>query len=147
VIIISILAVIVLAQGWEDIEAYAKAKKDWLGRFLKLEHGIPPHDVYRRVMNRLNPAEAERCFMDWVRAIRKTYEREVIAIDGKTVRGHFKAGEGGKALHVVSAWATENRLVFGQVKTEEKSNEITAIPALLEKIALEGCIVTIDAAD
>jgi hypothetical protein len=147
VVISSILAVIALAHGWEAIEAYAEAKKDWLGRFLKLKHGIPPHDVYRRVMNRLNPAEVERCFTDWVRAIRKTYEREVVAVDGKTVRGHFKAGEGGKALHVVSAWATENRLVFGQVKTEEKSNEITAIPVLLEKIALEGCIVTIDAAD
>jgi hypothetical protein len=78
VVIISILAVIALAQGWEDIEAYAKAKKDWLGRFLKLEHGIPPHDVYRRVMSRLKPEEVERCFMDWARAIRKEYEREVV---------------------------------------------------------------------
>jgi hypothetical protein len=146
-IIISILAVIALAQGREDIEAYAKAKKDWLGGFLKLKHGIPPHNVYRRVMNRLNPAEAERCFMEWVQAIRKAYEREAAAVDGKTVRGHFKAGVGGKALHAVSARAAENRLVFGQVKTEEKSSGITAIPVLLEKIALEGCIVTIDAAD
>jgi hypothetical protein len=81
--------------------------------------------------------------MNWVRAVKKDYEREIIAIDGKTVRGHFKTG--GKALHIVSAQAVENRLVFGQVKTEEKSNEITAIPTLLEKLALEGCIVTIDA--
>jgi hypothetical protein len=74
--------------------------------------------------------------MNWVRAIKKDYEREIFAIDGKTVRGHFKAGAGGKAPHIVSAWVTENRLVFGQVKTEEKSNEITAIPTLLEKLAL-----------
>jgi predicted transposase YbfD/YdcC len=94
-------------------------------------------------MCRIAPEEIEECFMDWVRAIRRDYEREIIAIDGKTVRGHFRSGA--KALHIVSAWATENRLVFGQVKTEEKSNEITAIPTLLEKLALEGCIVTIDA--
>jgi predicted transposase YbfD/YdcC len=143
VIVITILAVIALAQGWEDIERYAKAKEAWLRRFLKLENGIPHHDVYRRVMTRLDPEEIERCFMNWVRAIKQDYQREIIAIDGKTVRGHFKSG--GKALHLVSAWATENRLVFGQVKTEEKSNEITAIPTLLEKLALEGCIVTIDA--
>jgi predicted transposase YbfD/YdcC len=94
-------------------------------------------------MSRIAPEEIERCFMNWVRAIKKEYEREIIAIDGKTVRGYFKTG--GEALHIVSAWATENRLVFGQVKTEEKSNEITAIPKLLEHLALEGCIVTIDA--
>lgn len=143
VIVITILAVIAMAQGWEDIQGYAKAKENWLRRFLPLEHGIPHHDVYRRVMTRLDPSEIEACFMNWVRAIKREYKREIIAIDGKTVRGHFKSG--GKALHLVSAWATENRLVFGQVKTEEKSNEITAIPTLLEKLALEGCIVTIDA--
>jgi predicted transposase YbfD/YdcC len=143
VIVITILATIAMAQGWEDIERYARSKEGWLRRFLKLEHGIPPHDVYRRVMIRIVPEEIEACFMNWVRAIKKEYEREIIAIDGKTVRGHFKAGS--KAIHIVSAWATENRLVFGQVKTDEKSNEITAIPTLLEKVALEGCVVTIDA--
>jgi hypothetical protein len=91
-------------------------------------------------MGRIKPEEIERCFMNWVRAVKKDYEREIIAIDGKTVKGHFKGG--GKALHIVSARAAENRLVFGQVKTEEKSNKITAIPTLLEKLALEGCIVT-----
>jgi hypothetical protein len=94
-------------------------------------------------MGRIIPEEIERCFMNRVRAVKKDYEREIIAIDGKTVRGHFKGG--GKALHMVSAWAVENRPVFCRVKTEEKSNEITAIPALLEKPALEGSIVTIDA--
>ncbi|MDR2136497.1 MAG: ISAs1 family transposase [Treponema sp.] len=102
------------------------------------------------MISRIAPEEIEQCFINWVRAIKREYEREVAdvkseAIDGKTVRGHFKAG--GNALHIVSAWATENRLVFGQVKTEEKSNEITAIPALLESLDISGCIVTIDAAD
>jgi hypothetical protein len=145
VIVITILAVIALAEGWEDIERYARAKEPWLRRFLKLENGIPHHDVYRRVMTRLDSGEIEEGFMNWVRAIKREYTREIIAIDGKTVRGHFKSGA--KPLHLVSAWATENRLLFGQVKMEEKSNEIPAIPALLEKVALEGCIVTIDDRD
>jgi hypothetical protein len=109
--------------------------------------GIPHHDVYRRVMGRIKPEEIEQCFMNWVRAIKKEYKREITAIDGKTVRGHFKARNGGKALHIVSARATGNWLVFGQVKTGEKSNKITAIPALSEKPVLTDCIVTIDAAD
>ena len=147
VIVITLLAVMAFAKGWEDIELYGKTKKAWLQRFLPLKHGIPKHDVYRRVFNRLNPQDIERCFMAWVRAIKQDKEREVIAIDGKTVRGSFNTRQGSKAIHLVSAWATENRLVFAQVKTEEKSNEITAIPALLEMIALKGCMVTIDAAD
>ena len=119
VIVITILAVIAMAQGWEDIERYGKAKEPWLRRFLELEHGIAPHDVYRRVMYRIKSEEIESCFMNWVRSIRKVYEREIIARDGKTVRRHFKTGS--KALHVVSAWATENRLGAGQVKTDEKA--------------------------
>jgi hypothetical protein len=128
VIVITILAVTATAQGWEDIERYEKAKEAWLRGFLSLEHGIPCHDVYRRVMGRIKLEEIEQCFMNWVRAVRKDYEREIIAIDGKTVRGRFKGR--GKALHMVSAWTAENRLVFGQAKTEEKSNEITAIQTL-----------------
>ena len=144
VVAITILAVMSFARGWEDIERYGKAKREWLSRFLELKSGIPKHDVYRRVFAVLKPSLIESCFMDWVRAIKRDSPREIIAIDGKTARGSFNP-ETGKALHVVSAWATENRLVFGQVKTDEKSNEITAIPALLDKIALEGCVVTIDA--
>jgi predicted transposase YbfD/YdcC len=145
VITITILAVMSFARGWEDIEGYGQAKAEWLGKFLRLENGIPKHDVYRRVFCALKPGAVEECFMEWVRAIKREYKKEVIAIDGKTVRGSFNAKGGGKAIHLVSAWATENRLVFGQVKTEEKSNEITAIPVLLDKMALEGSIVTIDA--
>ena len=144
IIVITILAVLSFAKGWEDIERYGKAKRRWLSKFLELKKGIPKHDVYRRVFNVLKPELIEACFMNWVRAIKQNTPREVIAIDGKTVKGTFNTGSG-KALHIVSAWATTNRLVFGQVKTDDKSNEITAIPALLEKIALEGSIVSIDA--
>jgi predicted transposase YbfD/YdcC len=133
------------ATGWEDIERFGKARKKWLAKFLKLEHGIPKHDVYRRVFCVLKPKEIEKCFMNWVRAIKQNVDREIIAIDGKTVRGSFNAVDGAKAIHLVSAWATENKLVFGQIKTADHSNEITAIPSLLDMIAMEGCIITIDA--
>jgi predicted transposase YbfD/YdcC len=145
VIVITLLAVMAFAEGWEDIETYGKAKEGWLKKFLPLEHGIPQHDVYRRVFTRLKSEAVASCFMAWVRAIKQDISREVIAIDGKTVRGSFNTRQETKAIHLVSAWATENRLVFAQVKTDEKSNEITAIPTLLEMIALKGCIVTIDA--
>jgi predicted transposase YbfD/YdcC len=150
VIVIAFLAVISGADGWESIERYGVMRKKWLGKFLALTEGIPKHDVYRRVFCALRSELLESCFMNWVRDIRQNIKREVIAIDGKTVRGmatksRFKAGTEVKSIHLVSAWATENRLVFAQVQTEEKSNEITAIPALLEQIAIEGCIVTIDA--
>jgi predicted transposase YbfD/YdcC len=144
IIVITILAVLSFAKGWEDIQRYGEAKREWLSKFLELKHGIPKHDVYRRVFNVLNPELIESCFMNWVRAIKQNTEREIIAIDGKTAKGSFNA-ETGKALHIVSAWAAANRLVFGQVKTDDKSNEITAIPTLLDKIALQGCIVSIDA--
>ena len=145
VIVITLLAVMAFAEGWEDIEKYGKAKEGWLKKFLPLQHGIPKHDVYRRVFIRLKPEAISSCFMEWVRAIKRDIQREVIAIDGKTIRGSFNTRTEQKAIHLVSAWATENRLVFAQVKTEEKHNEITAIPTLLEMIALKGCIVTIDA--
>jgi predicted transposase YbfD/YdcC len=145
VIVITLLAVMAFAEGWEDIEKYGKAKEGWLRKFLPLRHGIPKHDVYRRVFSRLKSEAIASCFMEWVRTIKRDINREVIAIDGKTVRGSFNSRKESKAIHLVSAWATENRLVFAQIKTEEKSNEITAIPTLLEMIALKGCIVTIDA--
>jgi predicted transposase YbfD/YdcC len=133
------------AEGWEDIEKYGNAKESWLRKFLPLTNGIPHHDVYRRVFTRLQSDSIASCFMAWVRAIKREVIREVIAIDGKTVRGSFNTRQETKAIHLVSAWATENRMVFAQVKTEEKGNEITAIPNLLEMIALKGCILTIDA--
>jgi len=145
VIVITILAVMAFAEGWEDIEAYGIAKQEWLKKFLPLQNGIPKHDVYRRVFNCLQPSAIEQCFMAWVRDIKQDIAREIIAVDGKTVRGSFNSQSEASPLHLVSAWATGNRLVIAQVKTQDKSNEITAIPTLLELIALKGCIVTIDA--
>jgi hypothetical protein len=125
VIVITLLAVMAFAEGWEDIEKYGKAKERWLKKFLPLEHGIPKHDVYRRVFTRLKPEAVSSCFMEWVRAIKRDLMREVAdyksgAIDGKTVRGSFNTRTGQKAIHLVSAWATENRLVFAQVKNRGK---------------------------
>lgn len=145
IIVITLLATISGAEGWEDIELFARSRKDQLQRFLLLQHGIPHHDTYRRVFSRLIPEQIEACFMAWVRSIRETIDQEVIAIDGKTLRGSLDRNKALKAAHLVSAWACENRLVFAQVKVDEKSNEITAIPELLSMIALEGSIVTIDA--
>ena len=133
------------AEGWEDIETYGQSKQEWLKKFLPLRNGIPKHDVYRRVFSRLHPAAVETCFIAWVRDIKQDTEQEIISIDGKTVRGTFNANRETPALHLVSACASKNRLVLAQVKTQDKSNEITAIPLLLELIALKGCIVTIDA--
>jgi predicted transposase YbfD/YdcC len=145
VIVITILAVMAFAEGWEDIETYGLAKQAWLKKFLPLHNGIPKHDVYRRVFNRLHPAAIEQCFMAWVRDIKQDAAHEIIAVDGKSVRGSFNSQLDASPLYLVSAWATRNRLVLAQVKTQDKSNEITAIPLLLELIALKGCIVTIDA--
>jgi len=145
VIVITILAIMASAEGWEDIETYGLAKKAWLKKFLPLDNGIPKHDVYRRVFNCLHPQAIEQCFMAWVRDIKQDTTQEIIAVDGKTVRGSFNSQLDASPLHLVSAWATGNRLVLAQVKTQDKSNEITAIPSLLELIALEGCIVTVDA--
>jgi predicted transposase YbfD/YdcC len=144
VIAITLLAVMSFAHGWEDIEAYAKTKKEWLSRFLPLDKGIPKHDVYRRVFTCLDSKLIERCFMAWVRDIKKNLDGEIIAIDGKSIKGTFNAASG-KCVHLVSAWACANKLVFAQVKTDEHSNEITAIPTLLDQVALEGATVTIDA--
>ncbi|MDR0496367.1 MAG: ISAs1 family transposase [Treponema sp.] len=148
VIVIAFLAVMSGADGWESMERYGVMRKKWLCKFLALTEGIPKHDVYRRVFSAIKSELLECCFMNWVRDIKREIWREVI--DGKTVRGmatksRFKAGTEAKSIHLVSAWATENELVFAQVQTEEKSNEITAIPLLLEQIAIAGCIVTIDA--
>ena len=152
VIAIAFLAVMGGADGWESMERYGLMRAKWLGKFLALSKGIPKHDVYRRVLSAIHSELLETCFMNRVRDIRQNIRREVIAVDGKTVRGtatssRFKAGTEAKAVRLVSARATENRLVFAQVQTEEKSNEITAIPILLEQIAIAGCIITVDAAD
>lgn len=145
ILMISILAVIAGAKGWEDIETYALSKQAWLGKFLALPSGIPCPDTFRRVFERIDPQAFERCFQRWVGELVNQLGAQVIPIDGKTVKGSYDREQQKTALHVVSAWASEHRLVLGQVKVSDKSNEITAIPALLELLDLAGCIITIDA--
>ncbi|MDD2468718.1 MAG: ISAs1 family transposase [Desulfobulbus sp.] len=145
IIIIAICAVVSGASGWEQIEIFGKAKQEWLSTFLELPNGMPGHDTFRRVISRLNSKIFQECFLSWVHSLVKVVDGEVIPIDGKTLRRSYDTGSGKTAIHMVSAWAAENRLVLGQVKTEEKSNEITAIPELLKLLEIKGCIVTIDA--
>lgn len=145
IITIAICAVICGADTWVDIEIYGDSKYEWLKQFLELPNGIPSHDTFSRVFSRLDPKAFQNCFLNWVKSISKIVAKEVVAIDGKTLRHSYNNGGEKKAIHMVSAWATEQRLVLGQVKVDEKSNEITAIPELLKVLSLRGCIVTIDA--
>jgi predicted transposase YbfD/YdcC len=133
------------ADNWVDIELFGKSKIKWLRKFLALPNGIPSHDTFGRVFAQLNSREFQSCFFRWVKAIQKATEGEVIAIDGKTLRHSYDRMIGKEAIHMVSAWACANRLVLGQTKVEEKSNEIRAIPELLRMLEVKGCIVTIDA--
>ena len=145
ILFLSICAVLCGAEGWEEIEDFGQARLDWLRRYFQFEHGIPKHDTIARVLSRLDPAALQNSFMSWVNAASELTQGEVIAIDGKTVRRSFQTGNRKSAIHMVSAWACQNNMVLGQRKVNEKSNEITAIPALLELLELKGCIVTIDA--
>ena len=144
ILLIGIIAVICAADTWKDMETYAKAKEDFLRSFLDLPNGIPSDDTFNRVFSRLDPEQFEQCFIDWVLSLVELTDGEVIPIDGKTLRG-AKANGKKSPIHMVSAWASNNNMVLGQVKVSEKSNEITAIPKLLELIAIKGCVVTIDA--
>jgi predicted transposase YbfD/YdcC len=143
VIVIALCAVLCGAKDWQQIEAFGKQRLDWLRGFLKLPNGIPSHDTLERVFDRVDPRAFHRCFQGWVAAIAETLNIKHIAIDGKTLRGSGSKKLG--TLHLVSAWATEHHLSLGQVATAEKSNEITAIPELLDLLELHGAIVTIDA--
>lgn len=144
IIIIAICGMICGAEGWVEIEEFGKEKEEWLKTILELPNGIPSHDTFGRVFARLDPVKFEECFFQWVQSLKETIAG-VVAIDGKTLRRTHDGANGKKALHMVSAWAAENRLVLAQVAVEEKSNEITAIPLLLRQLALCGCIITIDA--
>ena len=143
ILIIAILAVIGGAEGWEDMENYGHAKKKWLEEFLELPNGIPSDDTFRRLFERIDPKALEKCLEKWIQNIACSLEGEVVPIDGKCMRGSYDRNKGLKALHVVTAWASEQRLTLGQVKVDESSNEITAIPALLELLDITGAIVTI----
>ena len=145
ILIISILATICGADGWVDIEDFALAKQDWLKTFLELPNGIPSHDTFGRVFSLLEPQVFECCFMAWINTLKIDLEKEIIAIDGKTVRGSANKRKDAPALHLVSAWATKNKIMLGQTKTEDKSNEITAIPKLLDALDIRGSVITLDA--
>jgi predicted transposase YbfD/YdcC len=146
IIVVAICAVICGADDWVDVEAWGNAKLDWLrqqGR--PLPNGIPSHDTFGDVFGRLKPEQFETSFLRWVQAVMGASSGQVVAIDGKTLRRSHDRGRGKSAIHLVSAWASASHLLLGQVKVDEKSNEITAIPVLLETLALGGAIVTIDA--
>jgi predicted transposase YbfD/YdcC len=144
ILLIAIAAVLSGAESWNDIADYGEDKQEWLRTFLTLPSGIPSHDTFNRVFAALDPEEMERGFAAWVASIAKLTAGEVVAIDGKTLCGTRETGKK-KLVHMVSAWAEGNGLVLAQRKVEEKSNEITAIPKLLEALELAGAVVTIDA--
>jgi predicted transposase YbfD/YdcC len=143
IIVIALCAVIAGAQDWQQVETFGRRRHAWLSRFLELPHGIPSHDTFERVFDRLKPRAFQACFRDWVQAVSSALRSKHVAIDGKTLRGSGSATLG--PLHLVSAWATAQHLSLGQVAVDAKSNEITAIPALLELLDLNGALVTIDA--
>jgi predicted transposase YbfD/YdcC len=127
------------------MEDFGHAKRDWLCTFLNLPHGIPSHDTFRRVFLLIDPEEFAAAFLRWTQSLRTAMGAEIVALDGKTVRRSFDRAKGRGPIHLVSAWAGANRLVLGQRKTDDKSNEITAVPELLRVLELDGCIVTVDA--
>jgi predicted transposase YbfD/YdcC len=145
IIFITIAAVICGAETWNDIENYGKSKKEWLKQYLRLPNGIPSHDTFNRFFSALNPQEFEQAFLSWIKDISQLTQGEIVSIDGKTLCGSRATTGSKRAVHIVSAWANANQLSLGQVKVDEKSNEITAIPKLLDVLTIQGCIVTIDA--
>lgn len=144
IVTITIAAVICGCDDWNSIAVFGKLKKEWLTEFLELPNGIPSHDTFNRFFAALDPQSLQQCFSDWIQSVAKITEGRVISIDGKRLCG---SGEQGKKaiIHMVSAWCSSNNMVMGQVKTNDKSNEITAIPELLKLLDLKGCTVTIDA--
>ncbi len=145
VIAIAILGVLCGADGWVGIETYGKAKEEWLKTFLELPNGIPSHDTFGRIFSQLDPSVLEKNFQSWVKMIAGKLELEIVAIDGKSLKGSYDRESSLKSLQMVSAWSNSHRLVLGQVAVAQKSNEITAIPVLLEQLDLSGGIITIDA--
>jgi predicted transposase YbfD/YdcC len=145
IIAIAILAIISGADGWVAIEAYGNAKYEWLKSFLELPNGIPSHDTFSRVFARIEPQQFQKCFLSWVNAIVGELELNVIAIDGKTMKQSYDRNDQQKALHIVTAWSSSHQLVLGQKKVDKKSNELTAIPELIEMLEIAGSVITIDA--
>jgi predicted transposase YbfD/YdcC len=145
IVVIAICAVICGADDFVAIAKFGRTKREWLARFLNLETGIPSHDRFNAIFAVIKPAEFEKCLLSWITALHEVTHGQVIAIDGKTLRRSFDTANGKAAIHMVSAWATANHISLGQVVVDAKSNEITAIPKLLEMLELSGAMVTIDA--
>ena len=145
VVVIAVCAVICGADDFVAITEFGKKKRQWFARFLDLRNGIPSHDRFNAILAGIKPMEFEKCFLSWITALQEITDGQVIAIDGKTLRRSFDAASGKIAIHMVSAWATANQISLGQVVVDEKSNEITAIPKLLQVLEISGCLVTIDA--
>jgi predicted transposase YbfD/YdcC len=143
--VIAVCAVICGADDFVAIAEFGRMKRDWLARFLDLRNGIPSHDRFNAILAAIKPAEFEKCLLSWITALQDITDGQVIAIDGKTLRRSFDTASGKSAIHMVSAWATANQISLGQVVVDAKSNEITAIPKLLELLEISGCLVTIDA--
>ena len=143
IIAITICAVICGADTWVYVELFGKSKEEWFRTFLDLPNGIPSHDTFGEVFSRLDPEQFQECFMEWSQGVAELLPGEVVAIDGKAVRRSHNRRVGKGALHLVSAWASANTLTLRQVQTEEKSNEITAIPRLLELLELKGCPIPV----
>ena len=144
ILFIGIISVISGAETWEQMVEYARSKEEFLKKFLKLKNGIPSKDTMNRVFSAIDSQQFEACFVEWVNSISNITKGQVIAIDGKTLRGAKSNGKK-SPVHMVSAWASESNLVLGQVRVNEKSNEITAIPTLIENLMIKDCIITIDA--
>jgi predicted transposase YbfD/YdcC len=145
IIVIAVCGVICGADNWVDIAEFGRSRAQWLATFLELPNGIPSHDTFGRVFARLDADAFQACFMAWAGALREAVGGEVVALDGKTLRGSYNRSAGLRAAHVISAWAAANRLVLAQLKVDAKSNEITGLPALLDLLDVKGCVVTIDA--
>jgi predicted transposase YbfD/YdcC len=145
ILFITLCAVLSGADSWTEIVLFGRSKLEWLRRYLPLPNGIPSHDTFGRVFARLDPMQLEKCFLAWMSALAQATEGRLIAIDGKTIRRSFDQASGKAAIHMVSAWCEANHLVLGQVATEQKSNEITAIPRLLELLDIRNAVITIDA--
>jgi predicted transposase YbfD/YdcC len=145
IIIITVCAVICGADNWVEIELFGKKKQEWLRQFLELPNGVPSHDTFGRVFSLLNAEQFQACFYEWVKAVEKVTSGQVIALDGKQLRGSLDGYAGKGAIYMVNAWASANHVAIGQRKVDQKSNEITAIPELLAMLEIAGCIITIDA--
>jgi len=145
IVAIAIIGVMAGAQSFEEMEDFGNIHEQWLKKYFALENGIPSHDTINRVFKSLNPSEFQTSFLKWTQSIKELLPESIVPIDGKTLRGSHQRSKGIKGLHVVSAWSHANGLSLGQIKVNDKTNEITAIPELIKQLALEGAIVTIDA--